>query len=160
MTSKRPVNLAIEYVEWLNRRNSSGLAEIKSPDHRLLPAGKDVLQGRAAASESLSGYVSSWPEFQIHISDVDLDGNTVALVARTTGSCVRLSRGEEVRDRRLYVAKDANGLVAEFRVYGEDTPPLREALGVTSVTKITALTNEPLRELWSRRTQGQHEGND
>lgn len=160
MTSKRPVNLAIEYMERLNRRDSSWLAETMSPDHRLLPGGKDVLLDRAAACESLSGYVSSWPEFQIHISDVHLIGNTVALVARTTDSCVQLSREEEIRDRRLYAAKVVNGLVAEFRAYGEDTPPLREALGMTSATKITALTYEPPRELWSSRARGQHEGND
>ena len=87
MPLERPVNLAIEYVERLNRRDFTGLAEVMSPDHRLLPGGKDVVLGRAAACKSLSGYVSSWPEFQIHISDVYLIGNTVALVARTTGSC-------------------------------------------------------------------------
>jgi hypothetical protein len=138
MTSERPVSLAIEYVERLNRRDFTGLAEIMSPEHRLLPGGKDVLLGRAAACESLSGYVSSWHEFQIHISDVHLIGSTVALVARTTGSCVQLSREEEIRDRRLYVAKVVNGLVDEFRYYEKDTPQLREALGVTLASRITS----------------------
>ena len=138
MTSERPVSLAIEYVERLNRRDFAGLAGIMSPDHRLLPGGKDVLFGRAAACRSLSGYVSSWPEFHIHISDVHLIGNTVALVARTTGSCVQLSREDEIRDRRLYVARVVNGLVAEFRYYEEDTPQLREDLGATSASRITS----------------------
>ena len=137
MPLERPVNLAIEYVERLNRRDFTGLAEVMSPDHRLLPGGKDVVLGRAAACKSLSGYVSSWPEFQIHVSDVYLIGNTVALVARTTGSCAQLTREEEIRDRRLYGAKVVNGLVEEFRYYEEDTPQLREALGVTSASRIT-----------------------
>jgi hypothetical protein len=138
MTSKRPVCLAIEYVERLNRRDFAGLTEIMSPDHRLLPGGKDVLLGRAAACRSLSGYVSSWPEFQIHISEVHLIGNTAALVARTTGSCAQPTREEEIRDRRLYVAKVVTGLVDEFRYYEKDGPQLREALGVTSASRITS----------------------
>jgi hypothetical protein len=138
MALERPVNLAVEYVERLNRRDFSGPAEIMSPDHRLLPGGKDVVLGRAAACKSLSGYVSSWPEFQIQISDVYLIGNTVALVARTTGSCVELSREQEIRDRRLYAAKLVNGLVEESRYLEEDTPRQREALGVTSASRITS----------------------
>jgi hypothetical protein len=81
--------------------------------------------------------VSSWPEFQIRISDVHLVGSTVALVARTTGSCVQLTREDEIREQWLYVAKVVNGLVEESCHYVKDGPQLREALEVTSATKIT-----------------------
>jgi hypothetical protein len=83
-------------------------------------------------------YVSSWPDFQIHISDAYANGEVVILVARTTGSCDRLSRGEEIRGRRIYSAKVVNGRVDEFRYTEEDTPKQREALGVTSASRITS----------------------
>ena len=137
MSSESPVNVAIKFVERFNRRDFDGLVELMSPDHRLLPGGKEVLIGPARARGALSGYVSSWPEFQIHISDVHLIGNTVILVARTTGSCVQLPRGDEIRKRRIYVASVADGLVDKFRYYEEDTSQLREALGMTSASRVT-----------------------
>ena len=57
MSSESPVSAAIVFVERLNRRDFIGLAEIMARDHRLLPGGKKVLVGRAAACEALSGYV-------------------------------------------------------------------------------------------------------
>jgi hypothetical protein len=137
MGSDTAASVAIKFVERLNRRDVDGLVELMSPDHRLCPGGEEALTGPEEAREGLSAYVSSWPEFQIHIADVYVIDNTVVLVGRTTGSCAGLSREDEIRERRLYVAKIVNGLVAEFRHYAEDTAQVRSYLGATPATKIT-----------------------
>ena len=137
MSSASPVDVAIEFVERLNRRDFDGLAGLMTPDFRLMPGGDEVIRGPQESREALAGYVSSWPDFQIHISDVHLVDNTAVIVGRTTGSCEQVSRGDEIRQRRLYVAKVVDALVSEFRHIAEDTEEARKELGVTAHTRIT-----------------------
>ena len=137
MSSVNTVDLGIEFVERLNRRDFEGLSRLMAPDFRLRPGGDEMIDGPEEAKEALVGYTEAWPEFQIHISDVHLVGNTVVMVGRTTGSCEELSRGEEIRDRRLYVAEVKNGLISMFRHIAEDTEEARRELGVSSDTRVT-----------------------
>ena len=137
MSSASPVDASIEFVERLNRRDFDGLAGLMTPDFRLRPGGDEVIHGPQESREALAGYVSAWPDFQIHISDVHLIDNAAVIVGRTTGSCEQVLRGDEIRQRRLYVAKVVDGLVSEFRHIAEDTEEAREELGVTSHTRIT-----------------------
>lgn len=108
-----------------------------TPDFRLRPGGEEIIDGPDESREALVGYTKAWPEFQIHISDVHLVDDSVVMVGRTTGSCEKAPRGEEIRERRLYVAKIDSGLVSEFRHIAEDTDAARKALGVSPQTRIT-----------------------
>ena len=137
MSSASPVDVAIEFVERLNRRDFDGLARIMTPDFRLRPGGEEIIDGPEESREALEGYVSSWPNFQIHVADVHLIGNAVVIVGRTTGSCEQTPRGVEIRQSRLYVAKVENGLVTEFRHIAGDTDAARRELGMSSHTRVT-----------------------
>ncbi len=137
MSSVSRVDIAIEFVERRNRRDFDGLVGLMTPDFRLRPGGAEVISGQEKARDALVGYVSLWPEFQIHVSDVHQVNHTVIIVGRTTGSCEQTPRGVEIRQRRLYVAKVENGLVSEFRHLSEDTDAVRRDLGMSSQTRIT-----------------------
>ncbi len=137
MSSVSPVDIAVEFVERLNRRDFDGLVGLMTPDFRLRPGGAEVIRGPEKSQEALVGYVSSWPDFQVHVSDVHQVSDTVIVVGRTTGSCERTPRGVEIRQRRLYVAKVERGLVSEFRHIAEDTDAARRDLGMSSRTRIT-----------------------
>lgn len=137
MSSDSAVDIAIEFVEQLNRRDFGGLVDLMASDFQLFPGGEEVISGREKARDALAGYVSSWPDFQIHVSDVHLIENVVVIVGRTTGSCEQVPKGDEIRQRRLYVAKVENGLVTEFRHLPEDTDAIRKELGMSSDTRIT-----------------------
>ena len=67
-----------------------------------------------------------------------LVGDSVVIVGRTTGSCEQVPKGEEIRQRRLYVAKVVDGLMSEFRHIAVDTGAARQELGITEETRITA----------------------
>jgi hypothetical protein len=130
------VSLAVTFVERLNRREFDGLLKLMPPDHRLFPGGGEIITGREKAREALSGYVSSWPDFQIHIADVYLVDDSVVMIGRTTGSCTDTPKGVEIRERRIYVAKIEDGRVAEFH-HLDDTDQIRKELGVSPERKIT-----------------------
>ena len=137
MSSDSPVDVAIEFVERLNRRDFDALVGLMTPNFRLRPGGEEVIDGPEESREALVGYVSAWPDFQIHVADVHLIDNAVVIVGRTTGSCEQTPRGVEIRQRRLYVAKVENGLVTEFRHIAEDTDAMRKELGISSRTRVT-----------------------
>jgi hypothetical protein len=136
MDSEDSVSIAIKFVELLNRRKLGELTKLMPPDHKLYPGGETVIAGREKARESLSSYVSEWPEFQIHISDIYSIENRVVFVARTTCSCEQTSRASEIRQRRIYIAKVEKGLVSEFR-HLDDTDQVRHEFGVAPEKKIT-----------------------
>ncbi|MCD6328447.1 nuclear transport factor 2 family protein [bacterium] len=137
MNSIRPIDLAIEFVERLNRRDFDGLIRIMAPNFRLGPGVDEIIDGPDESREALVGYTSAWPDFQIHISDVHVTGDTVVMVGRSTGSCENVPRGDEIREKRLYVAKMEGALVSEFRHIAEDTEAAREELGVGPNTRVT-----------------------
>jgi len=137
MSSVDAVDVAIEFVERLNRRDFEGLVGVMTPDFRLRPGGEEIIDGPDESREALVGYVSAWPDFQIHIADIHDVGNAIVMVGRTTGSCEQVPKGEEIRERRLYVAKIDDGLVSEFRHIAEDTDAARKELGIGPQTRIT-----------------------
>lgn len=130
------VSVAVAFVERLNRRNFDSLHELMPSDHRLFPGGGEIITGREKAREALSEYVSSWPDFQIHIADIYLVDKSVIMIGRTTGSCADTPRGVEIRDRRIYVARVEDGRVAEFH-HLDDTDQIRKELGVSPDRRIT-----------------------
>ncbi len=136
MGVNEPVSVAIEFVERLNRRDFEALARLMSSDHHLFPGGDHVIAGRENARASLSEYAASWPDFQIHIAEIYLAGETVVMVGRTTGSCAGLSRESEICETRIYAARVADGRVTEFR-HLDDTPETRGVLGLAAARKIT-----------------------
>ena len=137
MSSVSPVDLGIEFVERLNRRDFDGLVGIMAPDFRLRPGGDEIIDGPLEAKEALVDYTEAWPEFQIHISDVHLVDDAVVMIGRTTGSCEQMPKGDEIRERRLYVAKVEDGRVSEFRHIAQDTDAARKELGIGPQTRIT-----------------------
>ena len=137
MNSDRIVDIAIEYLEKINRRDFDGLLGLMSPHHRLVSEKGETIVGPEKAREALTDYTSKYPEFQIHISDIYLIENTVVAVGRTTGSCTGLTRGVEIRRRLIYVIRVEEGSVAEFKYAIDDTDQVRNDLVVCEATKIT-----------------------
>ncbi|KPL10655.1 hypothetical protein AMJ71_02440 [candidate division TA06 bacterium SM1_40] len=136
MSSDSPVDVGIRFVESINRRDLDGLVALMPPDHKLFPGGGDVITGREKARDALSDYVSSWPEFQIHISDIYLVDNAVVMIGRTTGSCADTPKGIEIQERRIYVAKVEDGFVKEFH-HLDDSDQVRKEFGVSAEKRIT-----------------------
>jgi ketosteroid isomerase-like protein len=137
MDLRNPVDVAICFVEKINRRDFDGLAELMAPDHTALDAEGEANKGRDVARSMIADYTQKFPEFQIHINDIFQKEGTVIIVGRTTGSCAGTSRDVEIKDRLLYVIKVENGLAIEFQYAMEDTEEKRAELGLGDATRIT-----------------------
>jgi ketosteroid isomerase-like protein len=137
MNVKNPVEVAIRFIEMINRRDFDALAELMSSDHSAMDANGRVNQGRDVARKMIADYIRAYPDFQIHINEIYEKDGTVIIVGRTTGSCNGTRRDVEIKDRLLYVIKVKDGLATEFQYAMEDTPKKRAELAVDQAIRIT-----------------------
>jgi len=104
--------------------------------HKFIDLAGDSLIGKEAVTAAWREYMSRFPGYMIHISEVfDID-NEVVLVGRTTSSHLQIPRSEEFAGRTLiWVAKIENDKVAEWRLY-YDTPANRVTMKMAEVNRI------------------------
>lgn len=137
MNEKDPVEIAIHFIEKINRRDFDGLADLMSSDHKAMDEKGEENQGREKARNIIADYTMKYPEFQIHINEIFVKEGMVTIVGRSTGSCTGTSRRDEIRDRLLYTIKVENGHATEFQYAMDDTEERRAELGLADATKIT-----------------------
>jgi hypothetical protein len=137
MKTANPVEIAICFIEKINRRDFDGIGELMSPDHKAMDAKGEANQGRERAKSIIADYTRKYPDFQIHINEIFHKEGTVIIVGRTTGSCAGINRDVEIKDRLLYIIKVKNGLATEFQYAMDDTPEKRTELGVDKAARIT-----------------------
>ncbi len=137
MGNDNAADTAIEFIEKINRRDFKGLGALMTPDFLCITEGDGEARGRTPATVGIKQYTLDWPDFQIYISDVYVDGGTVSIVGRTTGSCDEDQRGTEIRRRRLYQVTVENGLATSFRFVLPDTETNRTELGMLGAKRIT-----------------------
>jgi ketosteroid isomerase-like protein len=130
MTGESPIDIAIKFVERINRGDLPGLLELMAHDYTFIAIdGTLDLTGKLQAEAGWRGYFELCPEYMIHLCEVHQTPELVALVGRTTGSHLRLQRIEEFRETLIWTAQVRGGLVAEWRIYN-DTPEIRDVLGI------------------------------
>jgi len=136
VSAENPVDVALRFVECINRGDLNSLVALMPEDHTFVDLAGDVEKGRQTMKSGWKQYFTACPEYMIHISDIYLVENEVILVGRTTGSHVGLPRQEEIRDPIIWVAKVEAGLVKEWRLY-LDSEERRAQLGATETTQVT-----------------------
>ena len=137
MANKNPADIAIEFIEKINRRDFDGLLNIMSPKHKALDAKGDGATGKENAMKMIRDYTIEWPDFQIYINDIYVDKDNITIIGRTTGSCAETARAAEIKDRLIYTFKIGDEFVNEFRYALEDNEKNRSDLNLGSAKKIT-----------------------
>lgn len=137
MGSKNPADIAIEFIEKINRRDFNGLLNIMSPKHMAVDAKGDGATGKENAMKMIRDYTIEWPDFQIYINDIYVDQDNVIIIGRTTGSCADTARAAEIKDRLIYALKVGDEFINEFRYALEDNEKNRRELNLNSAEKIT-----------------------
>jgi ketosteroid isomerase-like protein len=137
MRPQDPVDVAVRFIESINRRSFGLLREVMADGHTMIDENGEAQAGGDAAIKMIRDYTEQWPDFQIHISDIHLCEDTVVVVGRTTGSCADKTPGEEIRERLLYVMQVEDGRAVSFRYALTDTDAIRGELGVRDTSRIT-----------------------
>ena len=135
MTKGSGIDLAIQLVERINRRDVEGLVGLMSDDVTYVTAETEAVGGENVGA-SVADYLLTWPEFMVHIAEIYDAEDTVVLVVRTTGSHAGLQRQEEIRRTRLYAIHIADERITRWAVH-DDSDEKRTELGAELHTMVT-----------------------
>jgi hypothetical protein len=124
------IDVALRFVERINRRDLDGLTELMTPAHRFVDLAGDVDVGRERMQQGWAEYFRLCPDYMIHISRISVQGNVVALAGRTTGSHLGLPRAEEFHDEPvIWLARIDGDRISEWCLI-HDTPETRSVWGL------------------------------
>jgi ketosteroid isomerase-like protein len=130
VTLNHPVDIALRFVEQINRQNLSGLVDLMTEDHTFIDLGGDIQRGREMMRRNWAAYFSLCPDYMIHVAEVYQVGDNVILIGRTTGSHTRQPRHEEIRQTLIWGTAVTAGRVARWQIVA-DTVENRAAWGAT-----------------------------
>jgi ketosteroid isomerase-like protein len=106
-------SIALKFVEVINAGDSEALIKLQTEDFTLIDMAGNVFRGR----DGWQGYFSDYPKYKIHVQQVLVSGNTVAIIGKTTGSHVPPE--VEAHETVLWTAEIRDGLVAEWQIYSD-----------------------------------------
>jgi len=122
-------DVALRFVERINRQDLDGLLDLMTDDHVLLVFGEHDVTGKTAQREAWRGYFDLCPEYMIHVHHVHVQGDVAALVGSTTGSHLGQPRLVEIRDPLIFAAEVREGKVAVWALH-HLTDENRERFGI------------------------------
>ena len=129
---KTAVDIALAFVDRINRHDVAGLAALMTEDHRFVDGlGQEVVD-RKQMEQGWHSYFSWFPDYSIKVDHALSDGNVVALLgsAHGTYSASRNAPAEnhwEIPAAWKAVIRDER--VAEWHVYA-DNEPVWKIMGV------------------------------
>ena len=134
MTQDSPLDLAFQFVEFINRRDLDGLASLMADDHIFIDLSGEVHRDREALIDGWRSYFNQFPEYMIHLAEVYIFGDRVALVGRTTGSHTGQPRHEEFQGTVIWVAETHKGKLKRWQLV-KDTLQNRASLALDSAQR-------------------------
>jgi limonene-1,2-epoxide hydrolase len=137
MNTNDPVDVVVQFIESINRRDFESLRELMAHDHEMIDENGNVHKGKDVSIAMIREYTEKWPDFQIHICGIHLTQDAVVVIGRTTGSCADRTPGEEIRDRLIYAFGIRGGFVSSFRYALADTQATRRELDLGDANRIT-----------------------
>lgn len=136
MDNETQFDIAFRFVECINRLDIDGLAELMTKDHLFSDLAGDIELGKIKMLNAWRDYMSRFPEYMIHISEVFEVDDEIILVGRTTGSHLQIPRREEFTGGTIiWVAKIRGDKVTEWQLY-YDTPENKAELNMTEKSRI------------------------
>jgi 3-methyladenine DNA glycosylase AlkD len=119
MTAK-PVDLALRFVDGINRQDLQVLTELMTDDHVTVDENGSRRTGRQAAREWWTLYFASYPDYQIRPSQAISVADTLLLFGRSSYSHLSPT---------IWAVQVRDGLVAQWHAY-QDCDEARKALNM------------------------------
>lgn len=128
MAPENSVAMVHAFVEKINAHEVAGLCALMADDHVFVDSRGTTIRGRETMRAGWMGYFTWFPDYQISVTDIFVRDHLVGLfgLARGTYSVAGKLLDEnkwEIPAAWRAVVKD--GLIAEWRVYADNSPVLR-----------------------------------
>jgi uncharacterized protein (TIGR02246 family) len=129
---KSTVDVALAFVDRINRHDVAGLVALMTEDHRFVDGLGQEMRGREQMERGWRGYFAWFPDYSIKVNNALSDGNVVALFGTAQGTYSVDSKRLAENHWEIPAAWKAvirNQRVAEWRVYA-DNEPVWKIMGV------------------------------
>lgn len=121
----RPTETVLQFLERINQRDVSKLAELMSEDHMFVDSLGQSVRGRDKMRAGWQGYYAFCPDYWVSHEEIFEDGNRVAVFGSAGGTIAvngTLLPENKWRATTAWLAVVENGLVKEWRVYADNKP--------------------------------------
>jgi len=125
-------DVALAFVEQINRRNVSGLAALMTEDHRFVDGLGQEVRGRDKMEQGWRGYFAWFPDYSIRVDVAFSSGNVVALFGTAQGTYAAKGHSRAETHWEIPAAWKAvvrGERIREWRVYA-DNEPVWKIMGV------------------------------
>jgi uncharacterized protein (TIGR02246 family) len=129
---KSAAEVALAFVEQVNRHDAGALATLMTPDHRFVDGLGQEVRGRAEMEQGWRGYFAWFPDYSIQVHDTLSNRNVVALFGTAQGTYAPTGSLRPEAHWEIPAAWKAvvrNQRIAEWRVYA-DNEPVWKVMGV------------------------------
>ena len=124
---KSAEEVALAFVDRINRHDVGGLFALMSEEHRFVDGLGQEIHGRGKMEQGWAGYFAWFPDYSIEVENIASKGNVVALFGTARGTYS--ANGAKWKIPAAWKAVVRKGRVAEWRVYA-DNEPVWKAMGV------------------------------
>lgn len=115
-----------EFVGAINGHNAEKLYSLMTDDHQFIDAQGNLVAGKAQMKAGWAGYFQWFPDYKIEVTNVFLEGDTVAAFGFAEGTFKGLETENNINYWRLPAAWKAvieNGKVKLWQVYADTKIP-------------------------------------
>ncbi len=129
---KSAADVALEFVDRINRHEVAGLAALMTEDHLFIDGLGQEVRGREQMEKGWLGYLAWFPDYSIQVDDALSRGNVVALFGTAQGTYAvngNLLAEAHWEIPAAWKAVVRDGRVSEWRVYA-DNEPVWKIMGV------------------------------
>ena len=129
---KSAVDVALGFVDRINRHDLGGLVAQKTEDHRFVDGLGQEVRGREQMEKGWLGYFGWFPDYSIKVDEAMSNGNVVAMFGSAQGTYS--GKGNLLAEAHWEIpaawkAVVHNEGVSEWRVYA-DNEPVWKVMGV------------------------------
>ena len=110
---ENPILVVLDFIECINTGDSKRLVDLQTKDFTLI----DIDGNRFVGKDDWKSYFTENPDYRIHIHNILLSGDSVAIIGKTTGSHV--DSQTEILETVLWIADVRNGQVSFWRIYSD-----------------------------------------
>jgi ketosteroid isomerase-like protein len=129
---KTAIDIALAFVDCINRHDVSGLVALMSDDHHFVDGLGQSVQGRERMAKGWLSYFAWFPDYSVQVDDTMSNGNVVGLFGTAQGTYAVNGKLLAENDWQIPAAWKAvvhRGRVREWHVYA-DNEPVWKIMGV------------------------------
>jgi ketosteroid isomerase-like protein len=139
MKTSALVEIALEFIECINRQDLAKLTGLMTEDHTFVDSAGDAQASRSLMTQGWRDYFDANPRYLIHVCEVFVHEPRVVVVGRTTRSHVGLPRAVEIQETLIWEAEIDGDLVQRWQIF-DDSVLVRKRLGADASSLYTKPT--------------------